>query len=210
MPRYLITCSNSKIEPKGHPNSKPSSIEELSFNNELGKIRNSLINKVLLRYNHFNFDWNNTLPAWQLYSGPHSTIFKRINQRCWENPNTDVLIFSTVFGWVKHTDRLPHYSLGLDRSLIIDDSGSNGCIDGFWSMPQIQNKIHHIIDPQNDIDLLSDKYRRHFFKRNQLIAQSPGVEFTDNWGHSKGDYLFEKLGGWQDLLDETDLKDIEI
>lgn len=209
MPRYLITCSSSKIEPYGHPNSQPSTLEQLSFHNELGNVRNVLINNTLIKYNNFEFDWNNTLPAWQLYSGPHSTICRRINQRCWENPNTDVLIFSTVFGWVKHTDRLPYYTLGLERDLVINNDGNTGQIDGFWIMDKIQKKLFSIVDSQNDIDLLSNVFRKKIFNEEQFIAQSPGVNFPGR-GHAIGHYLFEKLGGWQDLLEETDLKDIEI
>jgi hypothetical protein len=67
---YLITCAGSKRQPINNP----SSLQELSFHNELGDARKKLIALIP----HIQLNWELTLPAWQLYSGPRSRLYPPI------------------------------------------------------------------------------------------------------------------------------------
>ena len=73
---YFITCTGSKRQPINY---SPSSMQELSFHQELGNAR-----LRLLELNpQIQLDWNYTLPAWQLYSGNRSKIYPRISVHNW-------------------------------------------------------------------------------------------------------------------------------
>jgi cytoplasmic iron level regulating protein YaaA (DUF328/UPF0246 family) len=166
---YIISCSGRKTSPLQHPNSQASTIEKLSFNEEL------LIWRTQNVENH-NLNWDYCLPAWQLYTGK---LYSQVQQNNWIKPDTSILIVSALFGIIKHTDLIPTYNLVMDINLA-----------NFWRNSVDLNKfINHI----EDIDLLSKNYRKAFNHQGNPIVDVPNVIFTDRYGHHKGIWLNDQL-----------------
>lgn len=174
---YLITCAGSKRRPI---NKKPSSLQQLSFHQELGDARY----KLLELNPHIQLDWNYTLPAWQLYSGNRSRLYPQITEANWTKQCVEIRILSALFGWVKHTDLLPEYDLKMDLRIPI----TNQKINRYWYS---QNLLHQLID-KNDIDLLSGAYREAVQGNANPIAVLPSQIFTD-YGVQKGVWLNNQL-----------------
>jgi cytoplasmic iron level regulating protein YaaA (DUF328/UPF0246 family) len=171
---YLIACSSCKNNPNNFENFQ-SSIHELSFP-ELNEYRLVLINNFAN-----NLDWNHTLPAWKLYSGPLAKLYPRIHEENWMKPCVDIKIMSALFGWVKHTDLLPHYDVTMENRL------GDIKIWRFWLNTGVMNDF---VD-ENDIDLLSSNYRRAI----DPIGIVPDVNFGPgiNSLHKKGVWLNNQL-----------------
>jgi cytoplasmic iron level regulating protein YaaA (DUF328/UPF0246 family) len=168
----LITCSSSKKVPHQIINS---SLQSLSFHKELGDLRTAI-----LHLTNITLDWTKTLPAWELYSGGYSKIFKKISQETWLNTNHNILILSALFGWIRHTDRIPYYDLKISSVL------RNGqTVQKFWlSHMKLQSMIK-----DSDIDLLSINYRKALAKNGNIAACTPSeIKFTDR-GDQKGRWL---------------------
>ena len=106
---YLITCAGSKRQPINNP----SSLEELSFHQELGAARK----KLIALNSHIQLNWDFTLPAWQLYSGNKSRIYPRITEANWTKDCIDIRILSALFGWIKHTDLVTDYDLKMSDNI---------------------------------------------------------------------------------------------
>jgi len=174
---YLITCAGSKRQPISQ---NPSSLEKLSFHQELGKAR-----KELLKINpQIQLDWEHTLPAWHLYSGNRSRLYPQITQVNWTKNCVEIKILSALFGWVKHTDLLPYYDLKMSDRI----PNSNHMIIKFWFD---QNLLAQFVN-QIDIDLLSGDYRRAIHGTTLPVASIPNVRFND-YGVQKGIWLNDQL-----------------
>jgi cytoplasmic iron level regulating protein YaaA (DUF328/UPF0246 family) len=171
---YLITCSGSK----NCPEAIASSLNNLSYP-ELNEYRIKIIELAKKE-----LDWNRTLPAWKLYSGNYSRLYPQVTEQNWTKPNTDVKILSAIFGWIKHTDRIPYYDLQMKSKI----GKNNKCVYRIWNEFQV---LHNYIS-NVDIDLLSDDYRKAINNKAQLNAIQPNVIFTDR-GVQKGRWLNEKL-----------------
>jgi cytoplasmic iron level regulating protein YaaA (DUF328/UPF0246 family) len=173
---YLITCAGSKKQP--HINNA-SAIDALSFSDTLNDAREGLLLQLNMQV---ELNWNLTLPAWQLYSGNYSKIYPRIAQENWEKNCVDIRILSALFGWVKHTDLLPYYDLKMDDRI----PGLNHRVWKYWFQ---QNLLNHnqFVNPQ-DIDLLSQVYRKAIHGNPNPIATLPNAQFTD-YGVQKGNWL---------------------
>lgn len=169
---YLITCSGSKLCPE----SVISSLEELSFP-ELNEFR-----KTIIKLSENDLDWNRTFPAWKLYSGNYSRLYPRVSEENWIKPKTDVKILSALFGWIKHTDRIPYYDLQMKDKL--------GKITVYKIWREF-NVLHQYID-KNDIDLLSTDYRKAINANGIINATKPDEVFTDR-GVQKGIWLNRQL-----------------
>ena len=104
---YLITCSGSKKTPD---NEQVGSLEELFCHKSLGDHRQNLINQ-----SEIQLDWTKTLPAYDLYSGRRSKIYKHVSIQNWEKDCVDILILSALFGWIRHTDLIPEYDLSMNQ-----------------------------------------------------------------------------------------------
>jgi cytoplasmic iron level regulating protein YaaA (DUF328/UPF0246 family) len=169
---YIISCSGKKANPILHPNVQPSTIENLSFNDELliWRIQNIDNHNVIL-------DWNFCLPAWKLYRG---RLYSQIKQENWLKTNTEIIIISALFGAIKHTDLLPTYDLAMNGQGIAK----------FW---REKGNLAQFINAQNDIDLLSKEYRKAFNNQGNPIANEAGEEFADRYGHHKGIWLNQQL-----------------
>ncbi|MEI6754721.1 MAG: peroxide stress protein YaaA [Paludibacter sp.] len=168
---YLITCSGSKQNPTIF---NPSTLEDLSFNNELLIARQEMIQL-------FNQDlnWNMCLPAWQLNKG---RLYSRVSEQNWLKPNADIMILSALFGWIKHTDLIPDYNLTMREF----NNGHN--VRQIWHN---QNILQQFVG-NVDIDLLSTIYRNAINYGNN-IPQIPNVNWRDRYGFHKGEWLNEQL-----------------
>jgi cytoplasmic iron level regulating protein YaaA (DUF328/UPF0246 family) len=168
---YIISCSGRKRCPLQNPNSQPSTIENLSFNDELFicRLQNIENQNVIL-------NWEFCLPAWQLYSG---RIYSPIIADNWVKNETNVLIVSALFGIIKHTDLIPSYKLVMNNN-----------IANYW-----RNNIdlNNFINQKVDIDLLSKNYKKAFNPQGNRIAEVPNAIFADKYGHHKGIWLNNQL-----------------
>jgi cytoplasmic iron level regulating protein YaaA (DUF328/UPF0246 family) len=176
---YLITCSKAKVIPN---RINPSSLQNLSYP-QLNEIRQTLINQYQMQKNTV-LNWDRCLPAWQLYSGPGARLYPRVTNVNWTKPNTDVTILSALFGLIKHTDLIPYYDLQMKSKI----GKNNKCVYRIWNEFQV---LHNYIS-NDDIDLLSDDYRKAINNKAQLNAIQPNVIFSDR-GVQKGRWLNEKL-----------------
>jgi cytoplasmic iron level regulating protein YaaA (DUF328/UPF0246 family) len=173
---YLITCAGSKRQPATH---NPSNLQALSFNEVLNNARLKLLNLTNIQLN-----WDYTLPAWQLYSGNISRIYPQITVANWTKDCIDIRILSALFGWIKHTDLLPHYDLRMSDKI----PQTNQKIFQYWHN---QNLLIQLVN-QNDIDLLSGDYRKAVHGNTNPVATLPKAQFTD-YGVQKGIWLNNQL-----------------
>lgn len=172
---YLITCSGSKTKPVLD---NPNNLENLSNNNELFDARLNLI-----KLTEIELDWSKTLPAWQLYSTNRSIIYRQVLQNNWLKPQTDIKILSALFGWIKFDDLIPYYDLAINKR-------KNGIMPYlFWRESQLLENL--ILE--NDIDLLSNTYRKAINYKGNTLANYPVLTWQDNRGHHKGRWLNEQL-----------------
>jgi cytoplasmic iron level regulating protein YaaA (DUF328/UPF0246 family) len=128
------------------------------------------------------------LPAWQLYSGTGARFYPRVDINNWTNPKTDVKILSALFGWIKHTDLIPIYNLAMNDKILINNSSN--FIYNYW-----KNNIdlNNYIDFNNDIDLLSNKYRKALNIQGKHVANIPDEKWKDKHGYYKGLWLNSQL-----------------
>ena len=167
---YLITCAGSKKIPIN----TPSTLTSLSYP-QLNPERRSLIISTGIV-----LDWTKTLPAWDLYSGPMSKMSPQVPPFTWQNTTEDVMILSALFGWIKHTDRIPWYDLRMTDKI----TPSNIPVSKYW----LQTGLLSGLIGSTDIDLLSVNYRRAISKGGKIYATKPNVIFTD-YGVQKGRWL---------------------
>jgi cytoplasmic iron level regulating protein YaaA (DUF328/UPF0246 family) len=161
---FLITCSGSKNIPtqlqQGH-------LEELFGDQEL---RNHRIN--LIQQCEVELDWSKTLPAYQLYSGPRSKIYKKISLPNWNKPCVEIKILSALFGWIRHTDLIPWYDLKIsDRKVNMPNSAKI-----YWRNLEVLLPMLN----DHDIDLLSANYKNALSIDGTIPPQKPNdFEWTD-------------------------------
>ncbi len=171
---YLITCAGSKK----NPTNTPSALINLSFP-QLNPVRISLIGSTGII-----LDWSKTLPAWELYSGRRSKLYPQVSSLKWQNTSHDIMILSALFGWIKHTDRIPYYDLKMTDQII----SLKIPVWKFW----LQNgKLNGLVG-DTDIDLLSENYRKAITSGGIICASKPNVNFTD-YGIQKGRWLALQL-----------------
>ncbi len=173
---YLITCSGSKKTPPINIGN----IENLYRHDLLGIHRQSLINQsgILL-------DWNKTLPAYELYSGSRSKIYKKITQHNWHKKGANILILSALFGWIRHTDLIPIYDLKMDQK----KGNMQVPTYLYWRRLDV---LPEFINNQ-DIDLLSKNYKLSLNKNGIIGAASPqGFTYNDR-GDCVGYWLENEL-----------------
>jgi cytoplasmic iron level regulating protein YaaA (DUF328/UPF0246 family) len=174
---FLITCAGSKNKPI---KKLPSSLDQLSFHEELGNARNKLLElnpQIIL-------NWGFTLPAWQLYSGTYSKLYPRVTHHNWTKQCVDIKILSALFGWVRHTDLLPYYDLRMSDKI----TQNSQAINKFWHS---QKLLSRFINP-HDFDLLSGDYRKAINGNTKQVSKIPEVHFTD-YGVQKGIWLNNQL-----------------
>ncbi len=174
--RYLINCSGSKLV---NFSGGKSNISNLSYNDSLFDQRQNIITN-----SGINLSWNNTLPAWQLYKGKYSKLYNQVESNNWIKPSTNILILSALFGWIKHTDLIPAYDLSMK------DKISGIPVYQIWFQYGILNSL---IDSKNDIDLLTQNYRRAIHSKPTPVATTPYKPFKDNYGTHKGKWLNNRL-----------------
>ncbi len=170
---YLITCSGSKKQPIIH---NPSNLQLLSFNEELNDARLELMHLTNIQLN-----WEFTLPAWQLYSGK---TYRKITEANWNKPCIEIRILSALFGWINHTDLLPYYNLTMSDNI----PQLNQKIFQYWHN---QNLLNLLVN-QEDIDLLSQGYRKAIHGNANAVATMPNVQFNDR-GDQKGEWLNNQI-----------------
>jgi cytoplasmic iron level regulating protein YaaA (DUF328/UPF0246 family) len=167
----LITCAGSKQKPILNK----SNLNNLSFP-ELTKYRNKMI-----ELSQIQLDWDYTLPAWKLYSGPYSRLYPQVSSINWDKKCCDIKILSALFGWIKPWDMIPNYDLKMD-SVITNEKGKF-IVSDIWHHMNCLNKFYGA----NDIDLLSGNYRKALTGSTLPIGLVP-EEFTD-YGVQKGKWL---------------------
>ncbi len=175
---YLITCAGSKKEAS---TLNKSSLEHLFCNDLLLEPR-----KKLITLTGINLDWSHTLPAWDLYSGSRSKLYPRVSADNWEKPCVKIKILSALFGWINHTDLIPHYDLRMCDLL----KYNNKSVWRYWYELDI---LSTLVDKKNYIDLLSGDYRKAIHGNNSPIAKEPNAYFSDHYGVEKGKWLNNQL-----------------
>jgi hypothetical protein len=171
----LITCAGSKQK----PDLNKSNINDLSFP-ELSKFRNKMIELSKIQLN-----WNHTLPAWKLYSGPYSKLYPQMSFQNWDKKCCEIKILSALFGWIKPWDLIPYYDLKMDDSIKFENDTFK--VHQIWfHMKCLKNYVKN-----NDIDLLSGNYRKAIIGSTLPIGIVP-KEFTDR-GVQKGIWLNDYL-----------------
>lgn len=181
---YLITCSGAKITPN---QINPSTLNNLSFP-QLNPFRQILINEYQIQKGAV-LNWSRCLPAWQLYSGVGARLYPRVSINNWTNPNADIKILSALFGWIKHTDLIPHYDLKIDDKIIVNKNLI--LVNNYWR--NNVNLNQNIFINPNDIDLLSIVYRKALNHAGNPVAKSPNVIWKDKHGYYKGVWLNTQL-----------------
>jgi hypothetical protein len=138
--------------------------------------------KELIAQRGIPLKWCNTLPAYQLYSDKSSVIYSRISNESWMKPCVEILILSALFGWVRHTDRLPYYDLKMN--------GKQGLLmspEKFWrDKVDLVGLLH---GHQDWVDLLSKNYKKAL--RTADVGDRP-LEYIGR-GQNIGDYLETQL-----------------
>lgn len=173
--RYLLNCSGKKFNPK---EKNLGQLGELSFNNELYTYRREIINSSKIQ-----LDWTKTLPAWKLYS--EGIVYKQVSEQNWLNENTDIIILSALFGWIKHTDKIPYYDISMNKHKI------NGkLVYRLWLEYDV---LGGFINKNKDIDLLTQPYRKAIHNKKDPVALTPYSKFKDNYGNHKGKWLDKEL-----------------
>ena len=176
MGRYLITCSGKKITPSKKSQSK---LSDLSFDNDLGDFR-----KHLIQLGRIQLDWTKTVPACELYKG---WLYTKITAKSWEKSSDKVLILSALFGWIKPNDSIPYYDLSMNQ---MQHKVENKLVYRYWLESGL---LINCINEKNDIDLLSQPYRKAIHGKKDPVALEPGIEFRDNYGFHKGEWLNQKI-----------------
>ena len=174
---YLITCSSSKKNPTL---TQCGNIDNLFGDEVLGEYRLELIEQ-----SRINLDWSKTLPAYELYSGPMSKIYSKVSHPNWLKPCVEIKILSALFGWIRHTDRIPYYDLKIDekKGRMLKPAYI------FWRDENVLNRFCN----SNDIDLLSNTYKKAFKKDKIIIATRPkGFSYKDR-GDRVGYWLENEL-----------------
>jgi len=169
---YLITCAGSKIKPVEFRASHPLN---LFLGRELYEARETIQLKAKIVLN-----WYYCLPAYVLYSGKHSQIYSQIDELNFLNIDTDIMILSALFGWIKPLDLIPHYDLRMSDKI---DGGKK-----VWQVWKDLNILHKFTG-FTDIDLLSGDYRKAIINNPATV---PDVVFK-GYGIQKGRWLNEQL-----------------
>jgi len=173
---YLIGCSKSKNRPIIR---RRGDLCNLAFNNELGRQRFNLI-----RSNpQIQLDWEYTLPAWELYSGPKSRLYSRVLRDNWQKEDAEVYILSALFGWIRHTDLIPFYDLAMSDGILHYKNVSD-----YWKESGSLGII-----PNNSVDLLSKVYRQAVNGHAALTGNLGSQNWRDNYGYHKGEWLNQQL-----------------
>ena len=176
---YLIACSAAKEQPT---QIRPSNLQSLYMSDQLTEARARLI-----RLKGISLDWERTLPAWQLYR--RGVLFRQVAPGNWLRGQTDVKILSTLFGWVRHTDLLPYYTLKMDDKFQLEP-GDYIFVQKYWRDLGI---LRQGVDPHKDVDLLFDKCRIAIHGNKGYVALPPNETFKDNYGTGKGRWLNQQL-----------------
>jgi cytoplasmic iron level regulating protein YaaA (DUF328/UPF0246 family) len=117
-----------------------------------------------------------------LYTGK---VFAQINPENWRKPKTDIVIVSALFGLIKHYELIPDYNLIMTDKI----NDTKEIISTFWRNKNIVN----LINPNEDIDLLFNKYRMAFNVNGNSIGVTPNINWNDKYGSHKGRWLNEQL-----------------
>jgi cytoplasmic iron level regulating protein YaaA (DUF328/UPF0246 family) len=203
---YLIPCSARKISEENLEN-KSFKIEELEFNEELGKHRKIIIYNLINAKSHKrkkqngsticvinNFNFNLTAQAYKLYSEGR---FYNNNASCslkWSlKDQSKIYIISALFGIIKADNHIPLYDLAMTDEL----NDHNEYAIGFW-----KGKLDDIIeklcnDGKTVYNLLSENYKKCLDQKTQDLMTIPEIKYARS--DSSG-----KRGKWL----EQDLKNI--
>ncbi|HTM64760.1 MAG TPA: peroxide stress protein YaaA [Flavipsychrobacter sp.] len=183
---YIIPCSASKQQPE-IVNNRYESFEDFLNDPqmpfpELNPTRMLLYNEIVGQQ---PLNFNSTLPAYQLYSGPHACLYNRVSNQNWTKALTDVKIVSALFGLITHTTHIPIYNLKMDS--ILADGRT------VWRVWYDENALQGQINP-TDVDLLNNLYRKAIHGNINPVAIEPPVQWRDRYGYHRGRWLNEQLG----------------
>ena len=153
-------------------------------NNNLISVSNLfLFNIFFSELSEIKLDWNLTLPAYELYSGKHSKIYRKISIENWADKRTEILILSALFGWIRHTDLIPYYDLRITEK----KGKMKNAAYIYW---RDEANLSALINSK-DIDLLSKTYKKAL-KCNPAKAPE-NFHYTDR-GDCVGYWLEKELG----------------
>ena len=141
MKTFLISCCDRKVQPV--PNLLNKDITTLSFNDEFKGIRKKILeayNNNRINHTHSEYvaiDWNKTAPAYQVYDG---NLYSQVSLENWQGYMVDgkveyeIMIFSPLFGWIKHTDYIPNYGLSMKDKVTININGKEPMTVPLWEL----------------------------------------------------------------------------
>lgn len=197
---YLIPCSSSKISKKELENKK-FKFENLEFNNELGKFRKIIFDKLLNAKSHKrkknkssidisnSFDLEFTAQAHKLYSKGkyyHSTSSDSLNWT--ENDKEKIYIVSALFGIIKANNYIPLYNLAMGDEI----NNHKNFAKKFW-----KGKLDSIVEKllKNGYfvyNLLSQDYSYCLNKKSLSLIIKPNEKFNSR-GEQQGKWLKKQL-----------------
>lgn len=195
---YLIPCSSSKIS-KEELENKSFNIQNLEFNNELGKYRKELIDKLKKAKTHTRklntgeeidihnyFDFDLTAQAHRLYSKGnlyHSNSSDSLN---WSQKEKEkIYIISALFGIIRADNYIPLYDLAMPDKI----DGNKNSAQRFWK-GKLDAIIENLINNGYIIyNLLSKDYNSIVSKQALNLTVIPDVKY-------KRSDASEKRGKW--------------
>ena len=195
----LVPCTNRKSDAQG----EKSSLADLSFT-QLNSVRKFIVDKYLNSdydiivdrtrniHRHDNnsrtLDWDNCLPAYKRYTG---ILFSKVEEQNWQNAH-NVLFVSPLWGIIKPHDKIPKYTLEMTDFLSSETHNFNSAIWRFWR-PVLDELINELSDSQTTFSLLYNKCSHGFSVDTRNSFESPVIQWRDNYGHHKGEWLNDYL-----------------
>ncbi|WP_291402550.1 peroxide stress protein YaaA [Daejeonella sp.] len=195
----IISCSSQKSKEPGIK----AKLADLSFD-QLSETRNYLAERYIDPDYHFISDrrlntvrhrnisrcleWNNCLPAHSRYTGK---VFSHIQNQNWLKAH-NVLIVSPLFGIIKPGDKIPNYNLQMSDLLVSKKHNINIPIWRIWR-PVLDELIHELSDGKTTFSLLFNSCTRGFSVDTRNSFESPVIQWRDNYGHHKGEWLNDYL-----------------
>ena len=145
------------------------------------------INRKRQNGQHVNLDFRRVAPAINVYDG---NLYRQVNNKNWKNCNCEnwidcncsnkmfeILILSPLFGWIKHTDKIPNYNLEMNDRIDLGSKFNNweGFISKFWThiLEPAQNLANIFFNPETTFDLLG-------YSINCLYRPACGANLNDN------------------------------
>lgn len=133
-------------------------------------------------------NWKNCLPAYKMYTGK---IFSQVTIPNWQKAE-DVLLVSPLWGIIKPEDKIPNYTLKMSDYIFSEKYNFSSSVWKFWR-PVLDELINELSDGQTTFSLLFNSCSLGFGVNTRNSFESPVIQWRDNYGHNKGEWLNDHL-----------------